>query len=253
MQYTHKKSSALVRFLFLTLIGLGFIIAFIPFTGLIRSIMSTVAILCILGGMMIFMKYEATVYSVVINARETDFDFFINKSIGKRGSYICYFYISDALKVVKYDGADSKDEISKEYNGIVFHSYVHNLKSRDRYAIIFKLDGRYDALVVELNNEALSRLNDFIEVAKAVGQRHTEVHGYGSDDDENEIALTLPSESEQEAADTDNTTAVSNSTNASDNADNSSSDIIASENSDASDSVNNGSTEADVISDDTSN
>ena len=162
--------------------------------------MSTVAIISILGGMMIFMKYEATVYSIVINARETDFDFFISKAIGRRGAYICYFYVSDALKVVKYDGASSKDEISKEFNGIVFHSYVHSLNSKDRYAIIFKLDGRYDALVIELNNEALARLNGFIEVAQAVNEGHTEAHGYDSEDDDDKDATTATAESNLSAS-----------------------------------------------------
>ncbi len=186
MQYTHKKSPALVRFLFLTLIGLGFIIAFIPFTGIVRSIASIVAIACIISGMLVFMKYEMTVYSIVINAKETDFNFFINKVVGRRGAYACYFLISDALKVVKYNGADSKSEISREYNGIVLHSYVHNINSKDRYAIIFLLDGRYDALIVELSPEALGQIEHFMSVAQAVNERHKEALGYGSDDDEDE-------------------------------------------------------------------
>ena len=186
MQYTHKKNPALVRFLYITLIGLAFIIAFVPFTGITKSIFSTLAIVFIAIGMLIYMKYEATVFSIVINAQETDFNFFISKAVGRRGAYICYFLISDAIKIVKYDGAQSKADISNEYNGIFFHSYLHNLRSNDKYAIIFKLNGRYDALIVELNPEALSQIENFMSLASAVAQRHTESQGYGSDEDEAE-------------------------------------------------------------------
>ena len=182
MQYTHKKNSGVVRALYIFLIGLGFAIAFIPFKGLAGSIMSTVAMASIIVGMVVFMKYEATVFSIVINARETDFDFFINKVIGKRGAYACYFLVSDAIKVVKYDGKGSRAELEKEYSGIGFHYYVHNFKSKDRYAIIFLLDGKYDALVVELSPEALAQIEHFMSVAKAVQERHVQSLHY--DDDE---------------------------------------------------------------------
>ena len=77
---------------------------------------------------------------------------------------------------------------------------MHSLNSKDRYAIIFKLDGRYDALVIELNNEALARLNGFIEVAQAVNERHTEAHGYGSEDDDVKEVTTTTDESNLNAS-----------------------------------------------------
>jgi hypothetical protein len=199
MQYTHKKNSGIVRALYICLIGIGFAIAFIPFKGLTGSIMSTVAMASIIVGMVVFMKYEATVFTIVINARETDYDFFISKAIGRRGAYACYFLVSDAIKVVKYDGKDSRAELEKEYSGIGFHYYVHSFKSKDRYAIIFLLDGKYDALVVELSKEALAQIEHFISVAKAVQERH--VQSLHHDDEDKDIDVqenTSCTEVEQE-------------------------------------------------------
>ena len=45
-----------------------------------------------------------------------------------------------------------------EYNGILVHNYFHGFNSKDRYALIFKLDDKLDALIIELNEEALVRI-----------------------------------------------------------------------------------------------
>ena len=186
MQYSHKKKSALCKFIYLTSICLGFVCAFINVTGILASVFSVLSIALIMGGMFIFMKYDATTYTVVVNAKETDFDFFISKAVGKRGAYICYFLISDALKIVKYNGSSTKEELKLEYNGILFHNYFHGFNSRDRYALIFKLDDKLDALIIELNDEALKQLEHFMSVAQAVNERHKETLGYGDDDDDEE-------------------------------------------------------------------
>lgn len=184
MQYSHKKKSALYKFTYLTSICLGFVCAFINVTGILASVFSVLSIALIMGGMFIFMKYDATTYTVVVNAKETDFDFFISKAVGKRGAYICYFLISDALEIVKYKSSTTKDELKYQYKGLLIHNYVHNFNSKDRYAIIFKLDDKLDALVVELNEDALKQLEHFMSVATAVNERHKETLGYGDDDDD---------------------------------------------------------------------
>ena len=196
MQYSHKKNSALCKFIYLTSICLGFVCAFINVTGILASVFSVLSIALIMGGMFIFMKYDATTYTVVVNAKETDFDFFISKAVGKRGAYICYFLISDALKIVKYNGSSTKEELKLEYNGILFHNYFHGFNSKDRYALIFKLDDKLDALIIELNEEALKQLEHFMSVAQAVNERHKEVLGYGDDEDDDEITESEQSTSE---------------------------------------------------------
>ena len=60
---------------------------------------------------------------------------------------------------------------------------MHNFKSKDRYAIIFLLDGKYDALVVELSPEALAQIEHFMSVAKAVQERHVQSLHYDDDED----------------------------------------------------------------------
>ena len=187
MQYSHKKNSALCKFIYLTSICLGFVCAFINVTGILASVFSVLSIALIMGGMFIFLKYDATTYTVVVNAKETDFDFFISKAVGKRGAYICYFLISDALQIVKYNGSSTKEELKLEYNGILFHNYFHGFNSKDRYALIFKLDDKLDALIIELNDEALKQLEHFMSVAQAVNERHKETLGYGDDEDDDEI------------------------------------------------------------------
>lgn len=184
MQYTHKKNNALVRFIYLTLIGLGFILSFIRLQGYLQTLLMTVSLFAIIAGMFVFMKYEATTFSIVINAKETDFNFFINKVVGRRGAYTCYFFISDAVRIVKYNGKGTRRLLEQEYGKIGFYYYVHNIRPKDRYAIIFLLNGEYHAIVCEMNEECLKQIEEYMKLAEAVNERHKESPYYDDYEDE---------------------------------------------------------------------
>ena len=160
MNYTHEKKNGLARLIYMALFVVGCILACLELKGYYRVLFTTLGMAMVMIAIILFIRYESTTYSIVINPNKTDFDFFINKAVGRRGAYACYFYVSDTVEIVKYE-TGTKDELRRKYQGVEFYYYVHNIKSNDRYAIIFKYnDGMCAAVVCEMNAEALAYYND---------------------------------------------------------------------------------------------
>lgn len=180
MIYSHKKNLALIRGLYVFLILAGLIASFIKVeVPYINSIVSLLALASVIVGIFICIRFDMTTYACVISARETDFDFYIEKKTGKRGYYICYFYLSDAVKIVKYD-AESKEQLKAEFgDSLFFHNYTHCMTSNDKYAILFHLEGRYDALICDLGPEFISYFNECKELAVAVPRDDDDDDEYG--------------------------------------------------------------------------
>lgn len=151
MQYSHKRSNIAVRIIYICLIVCGFIFYNIG-DGILKTSMSFLSIVSLVAGLYLFLRSEMTTYTLVVNERDTDFDFFVNKANGKKGNYVCYFYVSDAIKIVQYS-KEAVNELTKEYKNVGYYSFCHNLISNDKYIILFKSSDHYDMIVVEMNEE----------------------------------------------------------------------------------------------------
>ena len=151
MQYSHKKSNGIMRIVYICLIACGFV--FYNFgEGLIKTSLSMLSIFSLVAGLYLLLRCEMTTFTLVVRERGTDFDFYVNKATGKRGNYVCYFYASDAIKLVKYS-KDAVNELTKEYKNVGYFSFCHNLISNDKYIILFRSSDHYDMIVVEMNEE----------------------------------------------------------------------------------------------------
>lgn len=129
-------------------------------TGLVRTILMSLSVIFLATGMYLFLKHEITTYSYVIMEGEKRLDFYVNKLTGKRGAYVCYYPMSDALDIVKYEKG-TKREIEQKYGKTFFYRYYHNVFCGEKYVVVFKNEGYCDAVICQL--EPLSR--DYIQKA----------------------------------------------------------------------------------------
>ena len=151
MQYSHKRSNGIMRIAYILLIACGFVFYSVG-EGVIKTTMSFLSIFSLVAGLYLFLRCEMTTFTLIVKERGTDFDFYVNKASGKRGNYVCYFYVSDAIKVVKHS-REAVNELTNEYKNVGYFSFCHNLISNDKYIILFKSTDNYDMVVVEMNDE----------------------------------------------------------------------------------------------------
>lgn len=163
MQYSHKRMNGIVRIVYLCLIACG-IVSFNLGEGIMKTVMSSLSIVSLVAGLYLFLRSEMTTFSLVIKERETDFDFFVHKATGRRGNYVCYYYVSDIVKIVKHS-KEAVSQLTKEYKNVGYYSFCHNLISKDKYIILFRNTNYYDMVVVEMNDEMKSYLESCMSTA----------------------------------------------------------------------------------------
>ena len=177
MEYTHKKHIGIFRIIYIALIVSGFILYPLDYENL-KTFISIFSLACIIIGLYLLIKCEMVAFTYIIKEKGTDFDFCINRYMGKRGNAVCYYYISDVVKVVKHT-KEAVQEISREHPGCGYYSFCHGVFSKDQYIILFSLNGSYDMVVVEMNEEFKSYFESCM--AKAVPTQ-------SNDDDDSENA-----------------------------------------------------------------
>ena len=175
MTYTHKKHAGIMRIIYLALIVIGFILYPMEFEGN-KLIFTLSSLFSIVAGLYLLIKTEMVTYTYVIKEKGTDFDFFVNRAMGRRGNYVCYYYISDAIKVVKHS-KEVVSELTKQYANVGYYNFCHGIFSKNKYIILFKLQDEYNMILVEMNDEFKSYFESCMEKAIPVNS---------NDDDEEE-------------------------------------------------------------------
>ena len=175
MTYTHKKNHGIIRIIYILLLVLGFVLYPMDFQGM-KLVFTLSSFACLVAGIYLLIKSEMITYTYVIKEKKTDFDFFVNRAMGRRGNYVCYYYISDAIKVVKYS-KEVVSDFTKKYKNIGYYNFCHGILSKDKYIILFKLENEYNMILVEMNDEFKSYFEDCM--AKAMPNTSNE-----EDDDE---------------------------------------------------------------------
>lgn len=125
----------------------------------------SIAMLCLVGFLFLLISFELTTYSYVLNAKKQSFDFFVDRAVGKRNGYICYYPLADLVYLVKKEES-TKERLSEHYKKIRFNRYVHNIFSKECYVLVFKNSSYYDAIIIEANESYLAYLNNAIKLQK---------------------------------------------------------------------------------------
>ncbi len=165
MQYTHKRKNLVVRIVYICLIACGFV-SYNLGEGALGSLLTALSLVSIVAGIYLFIRYEMTAYTYIINTKDKDYDFFVNKSTGRRGNYVCYYYMSDAVKVVKYS-KQARADLKKEYKSIGYYSFCNNFMNNDKYIVVFKNTDYYDLIVLEMDEDFKKHFDSCMATADA--------------------------------------------------------------------------------------
>ena len=148
MNFTPKRKNGNVRAIYLGLLALGLISIVVSGEWASRRIaLICISMLSLVGGVYLMVRYELTTYSYILNAKENDFEFFVNKATGKRGSYVCFYMISDVATFLPYE-KNTKEELIKKYQNISFFTYTNNVSCKTN-VLVFANAGHYDAVIME--------------------------------------------------------------------------------------------------------
>ena len=162
MKFIPARKDIKIRILYSVLL-IGAIICFFPFiTGIMHTVMQSIGIIMLTSSLAIFIKYESTTFSYILIEKNGHLDFYIDKHVGKRGAYGCFFPVSDAVKIVKM-ADDTKAELKKEFKNIFFYNYAKNIFCGEKHIIVFENEGRFDAVIFEPDGKFLSLIKEDIE------------------------------------------------------------------------------------------
>ncbi len=166
MKFSPKHEGGGIRALYIGLFALALICMSLPFSeGTRRTALVIISMVSLVSAMYLMMRFELTTYTYILNPRENSYDFFIDKAVGKRGNYVCNYSVLDIVKVIPYE-KETKDTLSKEYVGIMFYNYTHNMFAKKKQVIVFRNSPHYDAVIVEMNEEFEAFLENVTKLSK---------------------------------------------------------------------------------------
>lgn len=149
MNYTPKHKDITMRAIYAFLLLFAMVISNTG-TGLTRTLLLSASIVMLVMGAYLFLRYELTTFSYIILDTDSGKEFFIDKAVGKRNGYVCFYPLKDAVELLTYTDK-TKKELKEKYSKIYIYNYCHNRFKAERQILVFKNDGYYDAVIIELN------------------------------------------------------------------------------------------------------
>ena len=169
MKYSPNKNDSLVRLIYGICFFVTFALLLYRHDGIWSSVLSSVSLICLFCGMILFIKYDCTRYEYVLIERNGTLDFFVNRIVGKRGSSCVYYPMTDAIELGSY-GEKTRSDITAKYQEVRFSKYVQNfLSGKSFYYVLFKGKDFYDCVVFECEDEAfIENINQYIGKAPII-------------------------------------------------------------------------------------
>ncbi len=164
MKFSPNKNDTLVRMVY----GICFFITlalllFHPENGPWSSILSSVSLVCLFCGMVLFIKYDCTRYEYILIERNGTLDFFVNRIVGKRGSYCVYYPLTDCIELGAFDDS-TRASMRARYQDAKISKYVQNfLSGKCFYYALFKGQDGYDCVVFECDDDLfITNMREYI-------------------------------------------------------------------------------------------
>ncbi len=150
MKYSPKKYDNMVRAIYgVCLIITVALLLFHPKGGMWSTILSSVALITLFTAMVLFIKYDCTSYEYILLERNGTLDFYVNRIVGKRGSYCVYFPVTDCIEMGLYD-ENVRANIRAKYQNSRFSKYTQNfLTGKNFYYALFEGPEFYECVIFE--------------------------------------------------------------------------------------------------------
>ncbi|MBQ7225198.1 MAG: hypothetical protein IJX02_01195 [Clostridia bacterium] len=164
MKYTPKHSDIIMRTIYGGNIACALVMMMLG-TGLVRTILLSFSVVLLAVGLFLFIRHDLTSFTYIVMENEKRLDFYVDRAVGKRGAYACYYPLSDAVLIEKYEKG-TKKRLYSEYGKVFVYNYCHNRFTKDKYIVMFRNDGYFDAVVIELDTGCYEYLKKGIEASK---------------------------------------------------------------------------------------
>lgn len=158
MRYTSEHKDTRLKILYLTLILISLVTITVRlerYTG----ILSSVALIFLVAGLYLFIRFEMTSYTYIIESRDDKLELFIDRAVGKRGAYVCYYPVQYAREIIEHKKGSIK-ELREKYKKLNVYKYYQNPFQKERVIIVFENEGYYDAVIIEKNEAFISYLKE---------------------------------------------------------------------------------------------
>ena len=165
MNYSPKHDDTKIRAIYGIFLVVGLSFSSVG-TSLTKVIFTTLSLAFIATGLYLFIRHDLTSYSYIVMENEGRLDFYVDRTVGKRGAYVCYYPLCDAVLLERY-GKDTKKALLEKYGKVYVYNYTHNRFCNNRHVIMFKNDGYYDAIICQLDGESAEYLSKGIEASRS--------------------------------------------------------------------------------------
>ena len=168
MKFSPQHSDVRMRAIYASLIVSSFVLMSVG-TGIVKTVLLSLAVVCLGVGITLFIKCDMTTYTYIVLDREKGLDFYVDRANGKRSAYVCYYPLSDAIALEKYEKGTRK-ALRQRFGKSFFYHYSHNRFCCDRYVLVFKNEGYCDCVICQLDKESY----DFLKGAISVPENNAE-------------------------------------------------------------------------------
>lgn len=158
MNYSPQHNDVKMKGIYFSLIAIGLSLN-LAGSGVVKTILSSLSLILLSTGLFLFIKHGMTTYTYIAMENGNRIDFYINRTVGKRGAYVCYYPLSDLVAAEKYEKG-IKSKVKEEHGKVFFYNYCHNLFSKEKQILVFQNDGYCDAVIVELSQECFKYVQD---------------------------------------------------------------------------------------------
>lgn len=164
MKFSPRHDDLRIRIIYASLIVAAFVMMSFG-TGIVRVVLMSLSVICLAAGLFLFIKFDMTTYTYIVLENDKRLDFYVDKMVGKRSAYACYYPLSDALTLEKYEKGVKK-AIRQKYGKVFFYNYSHNCFCPGKYALVFQNDGYCDAIICQLDITSAEYLRRAIGLGK---------------------------------------------------------------------------------------
>ena len=164
MKYSPRHEDTLMRAIYGVLVIAAFVMMSFG-TGIVRAVLLSASVVCLGVGLYLFMRHDLTTYTYIVMENEGRLDFYVDKSTGKRGAYVCYYPLCDAIGVFPLEKG-AKKELSAKHGKVFFYNYSHNRFCQNKYVVLFQNDGYCDGVICQLDSGSVTYIERGISLSK---------------------------------------------------------------------------------------
>ncbi|MGM9646003.1 MAG: hypothetical protein ACI3XS_04890 [Eubacteriales bacterium] len=179
MKYSPKRTDNAIRAIYAVLLITTVLFAGTG-SGITKAILSSLALISLTASLYLFIRYDMTSYTYILSEKNGGYDFYIDKYVGKRGGYVCFYPISDSVMFEKYEKS-MKKSLRQKYGNVHFYNYSQNIIKADKSIIVFENTDYFDAVIFEPDKD----FSDMIRKAAEVSVKATDGNGESTQTSEN--------------------------------------------------------------------